>query len=540
MARHRELFATCARLLLIAAVASCTSLDEAQPTVDTPDAARVAAAPAAFAITREGAVRGEVTATTRVFRGIPYAEPPVGALRWRPPRPAARHPGVLDATRFANHCAQDVTPFGVASTTEDCLYLNVFAPREPAARPRPVMVWIHGGALITGESDDYDPTRMVEHGGVVVVTINYRLGELGFLAHPALTAESPAHASGNYGLMDQQAALRWVQRNIASFDGDPYRVTIFGESAGGLSVHSQLVSPGSRGLFQRAIVQSGAYQLTIPTLEAAEAAGASFAAAAGCTDHTAACLRQLSVAQILAAQPSRNDASPTIDHEFLTQSIGKAFARGEFHRVPVLEGANHDEQRLFVALDDLLSGPVTEDSYPAAIQRTLGVPADLGSTIAAEYPLTSFPSPDLAIAALGTDATFNCSARRTAQLLSQFVPMFTYEFHDPDAPQRFLPPVAFPYGAAHASELSYLFDLPVTVPAPSLDADQERLASAMIAAWTTFARTGQPATVPAAGWPRYQPASDTFQDLVPPAPRQQASGSFATDHRCAFWDALTP
>src|SRR6185436_8570148 len=232
--------------------------------------------------------------------------------------------------------------FGQGSTTEDCLFLNVFAPNPFHDRGHghghghdrdrvrdddrdgdhdrdrfglhPVMVWIHGGALVTGESNDYDATRLVEQGDVIVVTINYRLGALGFTAHPALTAESPDHASGNYGLMDQQEALRWVRRNILFFGGDPLRVTIFGESAGGLSVHTQLASPGSHGLFQRAIVQSGAYQLTQPALATVEAAGVAFANRAGCTDQTAACLRGLTVEQVLANQGTGLAvATPVID-----------------------------------------------------------------------------------------------------------------------------------------------------------------------------------------------------------------------------------
>ena len=234
MLRHRELFSTCARLSLVGILASCASLDDADtgfPDTDftTSDVSQAAGDHPTFAVTEEGIVRGITTATTREFRGIPYAAAPVGDLRWRAPQRHAPWHGVLDTTQFANHCPQVAGAFGRASTTEDCLFLNVFTPRHPAAR-RPVMVWIHGGALVTGESDDYDATRLVEQGDVIVVTINYRLGTLGFLAHPALTGESPDHVSGNYGLLDQQEALRWVRRNILRFGGDPSNVTIFGEA----------------------------------------------------------------------------------------------------------------------------------------------------------------------------------------------------------------------------------------------------------------------------------------------------------------------
>ena len=200
--------------------------------------------------TADGAVRGKAVPAGDEFLGIPYAAPPVGALRWQPPRPPAPWPGTRAATSYAPHCPQPSGSFGLASTSEDCLYLNVFTPAENKAQGRhlPVMVWVHGGSLRTGESDDYNPAGLVRHG-VVVVTINYRIGALGFLADAAL-ASRPGGPSGDYGLMDQQAALRWVQRDIRGFGGDPGDVTLFGESVGGLSTLAQLVSPGARGLFQ--------------------------------------------------------------------------------------------------------------------------------------------------------------------------------------------------------------------------------------------------------------------------------------------------
>jgi len=533
-------------LLLVGLLASCATLDDSAA-----ESAESAAGDGrhgdrdALAVTDTGVVRGIATATTREFRGIPYAAAPIGALRWQPPQRPARWTAVLDATQFANHCPQPAGAFGRATDTEDCLFLNVFTPNDRHGNhagdrsgrdARPVMLWIHGGALVTGESDDYDATQLVAQGDVIVVTINYRLGALGFLAHPALTAEAPDHASGNYGIMDQQEALRWVGRNIARFGGDPSRVTIFGESAGGLSVHTHLASPGSHGLFQRAIVQSGAYQLAQPELAAAEAAGAAFAAAAGCATQSAACLRGLSVAQVLAAASAVPGASPVIDHKILTRSIGAAFATGQFNRVPVIEGANHDEWRLFVGGAELVTGPVTAAGYPAAIQASLGVPAATAGLLATLYPAASFPSPGLALSALGTDGIFACNARFAAQQLSQFVPTFTYELNDENAPQRFLPPVSFPYGAAHASEIQYLFGLPVAVPAPPLDAGQQQLSATMIDYWTTFARTGQPSSSTTPAWAAYQTTSDTMQSLVPPAPRPETG--FAADHRCAIWDSL--
>jgi len=540
MNRYPTTYSMYARLLIIGLVSSCAAIEdpiddpaEDPGSTEAGGALTVAArTTATLALTSEGFVRGIATARTREFRGIPYAAAPVGELRWKPPQQAARHPDILDATAFANHCPQIAGFFGQASTTEDCLSVNVYTPRT-ALGLRPVMVWIHGGALVTGESNDYDATRLVEQGDVIVVTINYRLGTLGFMAHPALTAESPDHASGNYGLLDQQAALRWVQRNILLFGGDPFRVTIFGESAGGLSVHAQLAAPSSRGLFQRAIVESGAYQLAQPTLATAEAAGAAFATRAGCTDQSAACLRGLTVEQVLANQAG---ASPTIDHKFLTQSVISAFASGQFNRVPVLEGANHDEWRLFVGLTDLVTGPTPAAAYGPSIAATLGVPAAAVPLFVAQYPLASYPSPDLALAALGSDGIFDCNARFVEQKLSQFVPTFAYEFNDPDAPQRFVPPVTFPYAAAHASEIQYVFDLPTTVPAPAFTAGQRKLADAMVAYWTAFAHTGQPNSFRTPRWPAYDATRDVAQALVVPAPRPESG--FAADHKCVFWDSL--
>jgi para-nitrobenzyl esterase len=205
--------------------------------------------------------------------------------------------------------------------------------------------------------------------------------------------------------------------------------------------------------------------------------------------------------------------------------------------VPVIEGSNHDEWRLFVALTELTTGvPLPAAAYPAAIAATLGVPAAVVPLVVAQYPLASYPSPSLALSALGTDAIFDCNARLAAQRLSQFVPTFSYEFNDPNAPQRLLPPVSFSYGAAHASEIQYLFSLPVTVPAPGLDAAQQQLSRDMIAYWTSFARTGQPSARGTPVWARYRSDTDTVQSLEPPRPLPDTG--FAVDHHCAFWDSL--
>jgi para-nitrobenzyl esterase len=482
--------------------------------------------------TAGGAVRGLANGAVDEFLGIPYAAPPVGALRWRPPQPAASWSGVRDATQFASHCPQPPTPFGHASMSEDCLFLNVFTPSHQNAGSHPVMVWIHGGSLVTGESDDYAPAKLVEDG-VTVVTINYRLGALGFLAHPALADANGQ--SGDYGLMDQQAALRWVQRNIARFGGDPHNVTIFGESAGGLSTLSQVASPQARGLFERAIVESGSYSLTQASLSSAEAAGAAFAANAGCASQTAACLRSLPVSTILASQNAAG-YTPNINSEVLPETLKTAFATGNFNRVPIINGTNRDEWRLFVALSELAGNPVTASNYQSMISSTLGVSPAVAAVIAARYPLSAFPSPSIALGAVGTDAIFACPALSIDQSVSHFVPTFAYEFNDENAPENFLPPVSFPYGAAHASEIQYVMDLPTVAFPGTLSVQQQQLAAIMKGYWTSLAKRGFPSSSGTPFWPLFNNLTQKMQSLAPPAPHTETD--FANTHNCAFWTAL--
>ena len=487
--------------------------------------------------TANGAVRGVAGPSSGgavdEFLGIPYAAPPVGALRWQPPQPAASWSGVRDATKFAPHCPQLASPFGQASTSEDCLFLNVFTPsHRTAGGGNPVMVWIHGGALVTGESDDYAPAGLVADG-VTVVTINYRLGALGFLAHPALADANGQ--SGDYGLEDQQAALRWVQRNIAGFGGNPNHVTVFGESAGGLSTLSQVASPQARGLFERAIVESGSYNLTQTSLASAQTAGEALATKAGCASQTAACLRSLPVSAILANENAAG-YTPNINSEVLPESLGTAFATGNFNRVPIINGTNRDEWRLFVALSELEGNPVTAANYQGMISSTLGVPAAVAAIIAAKYPLTAFGSPSVALGAVGTDAIFACPALAIDQSVSRFVPTFAYEFNDENAPELFLPPVSFPYGAAHASEIQYLFGLPTAAFGKALSAQQQQLAATMKGYWTNFAKRGFPSSFGAPFWPLFNGLTQQMQSLIPPAP--QTETNFASTHNCVFWAAL--
>jgi para-nitrobenzyl esterase len=482
-------------------------------------------------------VRGRAAGGIDEFLGIPYAAPPTGSLRWQPPAPAAHWRGVRAATAFAPHCPQSASPFGRPSTSEDCLYLNVFTRPGASRAGHPVMVWIHGGALVTGESDDYNPAALV-NDGVTVVTINYRLGALGFLADSALAG--PAGDAGNYGLMDQQAALRWVQANISRFGGNPRDVTLFGESAGGLSVLSQLVSPGSAGLFQRAIIESGSYNPVQAPLAGAEAAGAGFAARVGCGTEpsataTAACLRAVPVATLLARQDA-GGYTPDVDGLVLKQSVLTALQSGQFHRVPVIMGTNHDEWRLFLGLDRLLGAPaVTAANYVAQIRSTVGASAAVAAQVAARYPLARFAGPAAALGAVGTDAIFACSALNEETQLSRFTPTFAYEFSDENAPERFLASAGFPYGAAHASEIQYLFTITTAIPG-SLTGAQQQLAARLKGYWTSQAKHGRPATAGQPAWPAFTAAAPRVLSLDEPAPA--AETSFAAAHNCAFWAGL--
>jgi len=399
-----------------------------------------------------------------------------------------------------------------------------------SSRALPVMVWIHGGDLTAGESDDYDPAGLVGDG-MIVVTINYRLGALGFLAHPAL-ATRKGGSSGDYGLMDQQAALRWVQGNIRAFGGNPRNVTIAGESAGGLSVLAQLVSPAARGLFAKAIIESGSYSPLQPSLATAEASGEAFAAKAGCGSQTAACLRSLPVQTILDDQGA---VGPNIDAAVLPQSIGTALASGDFSHVPVIDGTNHDEWRLFVAIFEPLTGQVTAANYQSMIASTASVSPAEAAVVAAHYPLRSYASPAEALGAVGTDAIFACPALTMDRDLSRFTPTFAYEFNDEHAPERFLPPVSgFSYGAAHASELQYLFHLNESEFPGPLTPQQQRLSASMQRYWTNFARSGSPSGSGEPAWPRFG-GGQRMVSLVPPTP--QVETGFAAEHQCAFWAA---
>jgi para-nitrobenzyl esterase len=534
-ARRAPLARVCAALTALTLVAAGDLALDAAP-------AAAASSSRATPIVRiqDGAVRGAAAPGGYAFLGLPYAAPPIGKLRWRPPRGAAPWEGVRDATRFGPSCPQPTlgNPFlPPAPFSEDCLYLNVYSPTRRPDAHRPVLVWIHGGGFTQDGARNYDGSKLAADG-TVVVTVDYRLGALGFLAHPAL-ASRPGGPAGNYGLMDQLAALRWVKRNIAQFGGNPHNVTIAGQSAGGVSVLDLLVSRRSRGLFERAIVQSGAFALTQEPLAEAEAVGEAVATEAGCPDQAAECLRKLPVDALVKSFPGA--AIPgVIDGKILTESIGTALAAGRFAHVPILNGINHSEELIFVAgLHVTVSGgtfvpipeePITADSYRPDIAAVLGVSSERASTVAAEYPLDAYPSPDVALSTLVSDANFACPALQVDRWTAERVPTFAYQFNDDNAPERFAP---LPPAATHSSELQYIFDQP-NAPIPgTLDANQQALAAGMRTAWASFAASGDPST-PSLGWPSLDQAQQVMS-LVPPRP--QLWTGFPDAHNCAFWAA---
>jgi len=514
------------------------------PSGRQPSAAAPADSGAAPIVTVTGGrVRGSVVPGGYVFRGLPYAAPPTGNLRWRPPRPPTDWQGVRDATRFGPSSPQPSNPALTGLTSEDCLYLNVYTPRlgSDGEGGLPVLVWIHGGRFTMEAGRDYDGTKLAADG-IVVVTINFRHGALGFLAHPALASE-PGGPSGNYGLMDQQAALRWVRDNAGPFGGDPDNVTIAGQSSGGLSVLAHMVSRGSAGLFHRAILQSGVgpWALEQKSLAAAEADGEAFAAKAGCPDQTADCLRRLPVTDVVSNQPGA--AVPAVvDGAVLEEPIGTALAAGRFARVPILNGTNHDEEWLFVDGFHLavtgavvpVPQPVTTESYQRVIASVLGVPAARAAAIAAEYPLNAYPSPPMALSALVSDASFACPALQLDLLTSKYVPTFGYEFNDDNSPLRYPPTLTGRPVATHKSEYPYLFDLPDAPFQEPFSPDQQALGVSMRAAWASFAASGNPSTADVP-WPAFDADSMQMLSLVPPRP--QVETDFAARHHCAFWAA---
>ncbi|MGW4211002.1 carboxylesterase/lipase family protein [Lentzea sp. NPDC004789] len=464
--------------------------------------------------TDKGTVSGTVTSTYRTFGNIPYAAPPVGANRWRDPQPVTPWQGVRDATGQSPVCAQNSQLGQPPSQTEDCLYLNVVTPAKPSHKPRPVMVWIHGGAFTGGAAAQYDARWLATKNDVVVVTVNYRLGVFGFFGHPGLPG------SGTFGLADQQAALKWVQRNARAFGGNPGNVTVFGESAGGLSVCAQLASPRAAGLFTKAIIQSGPCGLTSPGSKPGEFVGVwrpradvekLGAGTLGCAD--LACLRAQPVDKLLTVHERFN--WPAYDTAVLPIDPAVAQKTGRMHHVPTMVGSTHDEMTLFTPY--LFPQPVPEAGYRTVLAQLFG--QSTADQVLAHYPANGNNDARDEIARVLTDQSWSCQTQQARTELGRHQRVSGYEFADQNVPQIFpLPP--FPgYKAYHGSELTMLFEFPGVTLSPG----QRELSDHMIAAWGRFARTGDP------GW------RSAVQSLAPGAIK---AADFARDHQCAFWSSI--
>ena len=548
--RRTALAATCLLgSVALAATSARAATDSDVPTVQT----------------ESGAVIGKPIGSIAQFLGIPYAAPPTGSLRFRPPQPHAPWPAPLQATTFGSPCPQTAR-LGSPSANEDCLFLNVFAPRSGPGH-RPVMVFIHGGSFNAGSGGivpngpDYTGTEIVEHANAVVVTINYRLSILGFLAAPALDAESPEGVSGNYGLQDQQFALRWVQRNIEAFGGNPDNVTIFGESAGGISVLYHAVSPGASGLFQRAVVESSNDAVSVP-LAQAETIYAPIVAALGCANvsDVAVCLRAVPVQTILNSGLA---AGPILDGATVPVQPRDAFAAGDFNRVPVIIGTNKDEGTYFISVAALAAGRApTPADYVNTIEVNFGTAA---SAIEAAYPLADYASPGQALATIETDSFFACPTEAVQASMARYVPTCGYEFAKQDPIQNFPVPQGpgITLGDSHTTELAYVFAHNGTgVPLP--EGPDRDLSDAIIRYWTNLAASGNPNRGnPSAGraseaqlattengrngtpglaiswkhgplWPAYRPLAQILT-LASPISLED---DFAADHRCDLWASL--
>ena len=508
--------------------------------------------------TASGLVQGFENDGVYSYRGIPYAAPPVGERRWRPPANPAPWSDTLDATKPGNICQQAAfggLPVPGFSPSEDCLYLNVDTPSDGSDLP--VMVWIHGGAFTLGEGLQTDGgtagDRIARMTDTVVVSMNYRLGQFGFLAHTTLTEESEEGASGNYGLMDQTAALRWVEANIAQFGGDPDNVTIFGESAGAFSVCSHLVSAQSAGLFDKAILQSGSCERPYPTLSSAEAQGDAFAEELGCTDAvegTLACMRAASAEDVLGTLPPApnfgfnptagpsGSYGPIVDGLFMVEQPADSLGSGNFNQVPTVIGFTENEARLFVWLGEIADEPlvITEDNYEEQVAFLLGGNTELAADAVLEYPLADFSEPGEALAAVATDTIFRCPGKQEAAVIARFVPeTYLFQFEYPDA--NFQLEAALPLlgaelpsyglGAFHSADISYVFgydplleidfqDFSVTINPFAAGSTDDLLWQETLGYFTRFAATGDPNDGSAPQWPTYDAQSDPYLAIDSP------------------------
>jgi para-nitrobenzyl esterase len=499
-----------------------------------------------FAMTQQGCLQGKADDDIRSFKGIPFAAPPVGALRWKGPGPPPIRAQVLVAQVFGPRCVQpqslQVSP---APQSEDCLNLNVWTPAK--GKSLPVMVFIHGGGNTTGSASDtfglgstilYDGYELAKRGQVVVVSIQYRLNILGYFVHPALAAESDSKTSGNYGLMDQIAALRWIKDNIESFGGDPSRVMLFGESGGGTDVCALVASPLAKGLFSAAIMESGGCGGR-PKAEM-EAWGANLTEKAGCSQSAdvISCLRQRNAGDLIkaidltAVQPGGKIvvmSGPTVDGYVLPLSPYEMLKAGRHNHLPFVIGVNAEETAspLF-RIPQMLS----QAEYEATIHRQFH--GGLADRILKRYPVKDFASPRAALIAVTTDYQFLCPARQYLRALanSQKEPAYGYVYTQVmnGGPARQL-------GAAHGLELFYVFQTMNRLgPGYSPTPEDYKLEKAALNYWTNFAATGNPNGSGLPNWPRFNSPNDSYLkfNATPSAAERQG------EDRCDFWNTLIP
>ncbi|MGU7773769.1 carboxylesterase/lipase family protein [Burkholderia sp. MR1-5-21] len=498
--------------------------------------------------TQLGFVKGAANADTVTFMGIPYAQPPVGDLRFKAPVPAEKWQGIYDATHAKSKCIQGSATAVVGS--EDCLYLNLYKPSNASADAKlPVLVWFYGGGFNNGSGSGYDGSALAAQQNVIVVTLNYRLRAFGFLAHPALSAEANGH-SGNYGILDQQQALQWVRSNISAFGGDKANVTIFGQSAGGTSVMTQLASPLASSLFDKAAAFSADYVRLDPTLQTAEANGVATSASLGCSgtgSDAAKCLRSLPVSTLIKATPGTVSSgggawNPVIDNYVLNESTTTAFSGGRFNKVPFMDGSVHDEGTIAVASGfDKLHNPITMADYGSTIESILLAPS---AQVLSLYPAANYFSPGRAFAAAYTDSRFICATMQDAGYIANSgSKVFVYEF-DEDSPSNFVPdstgyppaiyPTMGPWGDYHSSDLASWWGI---IPASDLTVSRANISKNMMTYLGNFAKNGDPN---GAGLPTWSSFSSTSRNVMSFADPINPNYDAVTAHHCDYWYTVPP
>lgn len=488
-----------------------------------------------------GSVQGIEVEGVNAYLGIPYAAPPVAALRWAKPRLPQSWGGVRKADKVPPHCTQSI--FGFDRGQEDCLYLNVWTPTLHPEKPLPVMVWIHGGGFILGHSYETTPgQRLANKENVIVVSINYRLGAFGFMAHPELSRENLG-SSGNYGMYDQLFALQWVRNHIKNFGGDANNVTVFGESAGGMSVCNLLVSPLSQELFQKAIIESGPCFSKYPDLAFMENQGKTMEKQLHCDSASSplACMRAKTPTEILAAMPldpgmafGEHNANwmPNIDGQALKEQPARSLSEGRFTPVPVMNGNNANEGELMVMFaHEYQFAKLTPELYPKRINYLVRDESKVQKVLE-RYPLADYADPGEALSSVMGDHTFVCQEKWTSDAIAKHAPLYSYFFSYPKA--DFVLPEARQLGAFHSAEVQFIFGYPMSWFSKTFRGDELALSDNMMAYWAQFARTGDPNDGQRTHWPLYKDSQKRLQLDVASSEKNASD----TDATCVFWRDL--